>query len=56
MGGGVVEAMPQLFVDAVKDSVNSYTMPSLIDDVKVVPAKLGDDAVALGAAGWVNTI
>lgn len=52
LGGGMVEAMPQLFVSTVADSANKHVMPSFQDSFKVVAAKLGDDATALGAAAW----
>lgn len=52
LGGGMVEAMPELFVGTVLDAANKHVMPSFRDTFKVVAAKLGDDAVVLGAAGW----
>ncbi len=52
LGGGLVEAMPQLFVTTVAETANKHVMPSFRDSFKVVAAKLGDDATALGAAAW----
>ncbi len=54
LGGGLVEAMPQLFVDAVGDAARERAMPSLAKSFKVVAAKLGDDAGAMGAAAWIE--
>lgn len=52
LGGGMVEAMSQLFVPTVAEAANKHVMPSFQDSFKVVAAKLGDDATALGAAAW----
>lgn len=54
LGGGLVEAMPKLYVDAVTAASREAVMPSFTDTFKVVAAKLGDDAVVLGAAGWAE--
>lgn len=49
LGGGLVEAMEDLYLDEVKRAVKEHAMPFLRKDVRIVPARLGDDAVALGA-------
>ena len=54
LGGGLVEAMPDLFVNAVGDAARDRVMPSMAKSFKVVAAKLGDDAGAMGAAAWVE--
>jgi glucokinase len=54
LGGGLVEAMPELFVDAVEKAARDRAMPSMAKSFKVVAAKLGDDAGAMGAAAWVE--
>jgi glucokinase len=54
LGGGLVEAMPELFVEAVEKAARDRAMPSMAKSFKVVAAKLGDDAGAMGAAGWVE--
>jgi glucokinase len=57
LGGGLVEAMPDLFVREVEKATNKRVMPSFKKSFRVVPAELGDDATALGAAAWArNTI
>jgi len=50
LGGGFVEAMPKLVVQEATRAMHERLMPSLIKTVRVVPAKLGDYAIAMGAA------
>lgn len=52
LGGGLVEAMPDLFVKSVAQAARNRVMPTFIDSFKVKAAQLGDDATALGAAAW----
>ena len=52
LGGGMVEAMPDLFVGAVATSARNVVMPPFEDLFEVVAAQLGDDATVLGAAAW----
>ncbi len=54
LGGGLVEAMPTLFLKEVTASANNRVMPSFRGTFQTVAAKLGDDATVLGAAGWVR--
>jgi glucokinase len=54
LGGGLVEAMPDLFVTEVSGAAQSRVMPSFVGSYKVVAAKLGDDASAMGAAAWAQ--
>jgi glucokinase len=54
LGGGMVEAMPDLFVAEVSGAAHARVMPSFAGSYKVVPAKLGDDAGAIGAAAWAQ--
>lgn len=54
LGGGLVEAMPELFVDNVFRSANKRVMPAYRDTFKVLPAALEDDAGVLGAALWAE--
>lgn len=55
LGGGMVEAMPELFVDGVLNAANCRVMPTFENSFKVVPTQLGDDASALGAAAWAKS-
>lgn len=50
LGGGLVEAMPDLYVKEVKKTIDRQAMKAYADAVNVVAAKLGDDAGVLGAA------
>ncbi len=54
LGGGLVQAMPTLFVDEVKQAAQGRVMKSFRDTFKVVAAKLGDDATVRGAAAWAR--
>jgi len=49
LGGGLVEAMRGLYLEEVKRAVKDHAMPFLRKGVRIVTAKLGDDAVAMGA-------
>ncbi len=54
LGGGLVEAMPELFCEEVLKSARKNTMLSFVDTFTVNAAKLGDDATVLGAAAWAR--
>ena len=56
LGGGLVEAMPKLFVEDVSKAAKARVMPAYIDAFKVVAAELGDFATAKGAAAWARQI
>jgi len=54
LGGGLVEAMPDLYVKEVERAATRRVMPAFRDTFKVVVTKLGDDAGVLGAAAWAR--
>jgi glucokinase len=54
LGGGLVEALPDLFREEVDRSARARVMPAYRDTFRVVVAKLGDDATAIGAAAWAE--
>lgn len=54
LGGGLVEAMPELFVGEVEQAARGRVLPSYRDSFQVVAAELGDDATVLGAAAWAK--
>jgi glucokinase len=54
LGGGLVEAMPELFVEEVSKAARRRAMRSFADTFEVVAAELGDDASVMGAASWAN--
>ena len=54
LGGGLVEAMPEIFVESVEASAKANVLPSFANEFKTVAAELGDDACVLGAAAWAR--
>jgi glucokinase len=54
LGGGLVEAMPEIFVGGVEEAARQRAAPPFAKSFKVAAAKLGDDAVVRGAAAWAE--
>lgn len=54
LGGGLVEAMPDLFCGEVQHAAEGRVMDSFRGTFKVVPAKLGDQATGMGSAAWAR--
>lgn len=54
LGGGMVEAMPDIILNRARKAAQKRCMPSFVDSFEVVPAKLGDDATVMGAAAWAQ--
>ena len=54
LGGGLVEAMEDLFVGTVKKTARDGVMTVFKDSFTVKAAKLGDDAGVMGAAAWAR--
>ncbi|MBN2243011.1 MAG: ROK family protein [Acidobacteria bacterium] len=54
LGGGLVEAMPELFCGEVKRAAEERVMDSFRGTFRVVEAELGDDAAGMGAAAWAR--
>jgi len=54
LGGGLVEALPNLFLEPVTTTARNTCMPPLANMFQVVVAKLGDDASVMGAAAWAE--
>jgi len=52
MGGGLVEAMPEIFVDFSMKVARKSVMPAYRRSFTMVAAKLQDDAGATGSAAW----
>jgi glucokinase len=50
LGGGLVEAMTDLYVGLVRDAIDERAMKTFSKALRVVPAQLGDDATVMGAA------
>lgn len=53
LGGGLVEAMPQLFLQTLAESVHEKVLPPFRGRYRFAAAELGDDAGVQGAAAWV---
>ena len=49
LGGGLIDALPQMFLAEVRDAVKQQAMTPF-RSTKVVAAKLSDDATVIGAA------
>jgi glucokinase len=56
LGGGLVQAMPRLIVSEVAAAARKKLLPSFVDSFAVLPAELGDDSTAMGAAAWVREV
>jgi glucokinase len=54
LGGGLVEEMPRLYVDMLRDEVQRYAVPGLAPGIKYTLAKLGGTAVAVGTVAWLR--
>lgn len=54
LGGGLVEAMPKLYMDEVGKSLARHVMPAYEKCYTLKVAKLGDDSGAIGAAAWTR--
>ena len=52
LGGGLVEAMPKLYLKEVAAGARESVMPAYESSYSLRAAALGDDAVAVGAAAW----
>lgn len=50
LGGGMVEAMPALFLKEIGEGIRRHTVKSVRDAVRIVPAALKGHATAAGAA------
>jgi glucokinase len=54
LGGGLVEAMPDLWVKEVTKVARKHVFECYRDQFEIRAAKLGDDAATVGAAAWVK--
>jgi glucokinase len=50
LGGGLVEALPDLYLKGIRDAVMEFAMQTVSRDVRFVVAQLGDNATIMGAA------
>lgn len=54
IGGGLAEAMPELYLDEVRRGAKRNVLPAMKDGFKIRIAKLGDYSTALGAAALIR--
>jgi glucokinase len=52
LGGGLVEAMPDLYLKTLRESVEEKVLAPFLGHYRIVEAELGDDAGVQGAAAW----
>ena len=48
LGGGVIEALEKFMIPIIKESFQENVLPSSSKNLKLLPAKLGDDAALYG--------
>ncbi len=53
-GGGVIEAVGDVFLSKIEAEVDRYCMPSIRSTVKLANAALGDDSVIYGALSMIK--
>ena len=53
-GGGVMEALGDVFLEKIIDQVDAYCMPSIRSSVRFEKAELGDDSVLYGALALIQ--
>lgn len=56
LGGGLVEAMPELYRTSVDEVARSRTLQSFSNSFRIVVATLGDNATSVGAAAWAKHV
>jgi glucokinase len=52
VGGGLAEAMPELYLSETRKGAKRNVLPSLKDCFEIRIAQLGDNAAVIGAAAW----
>ena len=54
IGGGVTQALGEPFIERIWDIARRYTLPQAADNVRCVPATLGDDSGIVGCAAYAK--
>ncbi len=52
LGGGLVEAMPEILCERIEKTVRKRVLPAFEDVFTIKVAELGDEATVYGAAAW----
>lgn len=55
LGGGVVESLETEIMDLFKQEIGRHAWPAMLAQLKIVPAKLKDDAILYGAKALAAT-
>jgi len=53
-GGGVMEALGDVFLEKIGAQIDSFCMPSIRDSVTLAKAELGDDSILYGALALIE--
>lgn len=53
-GGGVMEALGDVFLEKILDEIDAYCMPSIRDSVRFAKAELNDDSILYGALALIQ--
>jgi glucokinase len=56
LGGGLVEELPRYYLQALREEVQRFAVPEIFRGVRFSIAKLGSQAVAIGAVAWLREI
>lgn len=54
LGGGLVEAMPKLYLAEVKTGAAKHVFPAFAESYEIRVSELGDEATVAGAAAWAQ--
>ncbi|MGL6096229.1 MAG: ROK family protein, partial [Fimbriiglobus sp.] len=54
IGGGVSGALGESFIERIWDIAKRYTLPGAAENVRCVPAALGDDSGIVGCAAFAK--
>ncbi len=54
LGGGLVEAMPKLYLETVRQSTLARVLAPYRKSLRIVTAQLAEDAGCMGAAAWAR--
>ena len=54
-GGGVIEAVGDIFLEKIVSEVDKYCMPSIRSTVQFRKAALGDDSILYGALSMIES-
>jgi len=55
LGGGLAGALGETFAERIWDFAQKYSLPGAADNVKFLPASLGDDSGIVGAAAFAKS-